>query len=190
MTLKRILLAASSALSLVASGPAFAQSIGQTGSISLGANQSVNLTQVNGSAIALGQTTMSASLPVTIASNQAAYPIFSAPTSASANGIAPVQTSAVATGLVVKASAGNLYDFEVTSGATAGEVLIHNTTTVPAAGAVTPVKCYILPANSTIGGSWTPPISFGTGISVSFSSASTCFTQTNSATAFISADAS
>ena len=34
-----------------------------------------NLTQVGGSAIALGQTTMSASLPVTIASNQSALPV-------------------------------------------------------------------------------------------------------------------
>jgi len=35
----------------------------------------MNLTQVGGSAIALGQTTMSASLPVTIASNQSAIPV-------------------------------------------------------------------------------------------------------------------
>jgi peroxiredoxin len=41
-------------------------------------NQSVNLTQVGGSAIALGQTTMAASLPVAIASNQSTLPISAA----------------------------------------------------------------------------------------------------------------
>ena len=39
------------------------------------AEQNVNLNQVGGSAIALGQTTMSASLPVTLASNQSALPV-------------------------------------------------------------------------------------------------------------------
>ena len=188
MTLKRILLAAAASLSLAAASPAFAQSIGQTGSFTLGSNQSVNLTEVGGAAIALGQTTMASSIPVTIASNQAAFPIFSAGTSTASAGLSNSVTSAVGTGLVVKASAGNLYDFEVTSGATAGEVLIHNTTSVPSAGSVTPLKCYTLPANSTIGGSWTPPLAFSTGISMSFSTASTCFTQTNSSTAFLSGD--
>ncbi len=37
--------------------------------------QDVNLTQVGGAAIALGQTTSSASLPVTIASNQTSFPV-------------------------------------------------------------------------------------------------------------------
>lgn len=40
-----------------------------------GATDNVNLTQVGGAAIALGQTTMSASLPVAIASNQSAIPV-------------------------------------------------------------------------------------------------------------------
>lgn len=45
---------------------------------SVPSNQSVNLTQVGGSAIALGQTTMAASLPVAIASNQSTLPISAA----------------------------------------------------------------------------------------------------------------
>lgn len=40
-----------------------------------GGGGNVNLTQVGGASIALGQTTMSASLPVTIASNQASIPV-------------------------------------------------------------------------------------------------------------------
>lgn len=41
----------------------------------LSANQSVNLTQVGGSSLALGQTLMASSLPVTVASNQTAIPV-------------------------------------------------------------------------------------------------------------------
>lgn len=43
--------------------------------ISGGTPQDVNLTKVGGTAIALGQTTMSASVPVVIASNQASFPV-------------------------------------------------------------------------------------------------------------------
>jgi hypothetical protein len=43
--------------------------------ISSSPEQNVNLNQVGGAAIALGQTTMSASIPVTIASNQSAIPV-------------------------------------------------------------------------------------------------------------------
>lgn len=49
-----------------------------TGSVSVSnfpATQNVNLTQVGGSAVALGQTTMSASIPVAIASDQSAIPV-------------------------------------------------------------------------------------------------------------------
>lgn len=46
-----------------------------TGSITPSGTQDVNLTKVGGASIALGQTTMSGSLPVTIASNQSALTI-------------------------------------------------------------------------------------------------------------------
>lgn len=46
-----------------------------TGTFTPSGTQNVNLTQVNGSSIALGQTTMSASLPVAIASDQAAISV-------------------------------------------------------------------------------------------------------------------
>jgi len=71
----------------------------------------------------------------------------------------------------------------------AGMVLVFNSTTVPAAGAVTPVKAYNLPANSTLIVGFDPPEKFTTGISVAFSIAVTPFTKTDSATAFISGDA-
>lgn len=44
-------------------------------SITPSGTQDVNLIKVGGTAVALGQTTMSASLPVTIASNQASFPV-------------------------------------------------------------------------------------------------------------------
>lgn len=166
---------------------ALAQSIGQTGSFTLGSNQSVNLTQVGSSNIALGQTTMASSLPVVIASNQSAIPTTTA--ASTTGGATHSQTSAVGASLVAKASAGSLYGFEVTSGATAGFVMIHDATSKPADGAVTPAKCYTLPANSTIGASWDAiPVNMTTGITLVFSTTG-CFSQTStSSTAFLAAD--
>lgn len=104
------------------------------------------------------------------------------------SGVAPVVTAAVAGGQVLKASAGNLYGLNVVSGASAGYVLVTNTTTVPADGAVTPLKCYAIPATSSLDLNLrAAPVYFSTGISVSFSTTG-CFTKTASATAFISGD--
>lgn len=116
------------------------------------------------------------------------------PSSASTAGVAPVQSSSVETGHVIKASGGNLYDFNVSADATLSAVtwaaLIFNSTTVPAAGAVTPVRCYIVPAGTTsISGSFQTPMYLGTGISIAVSTGATCFTKTDSAHAFISAGA-
>lgn len=114
---------------------------------------------------------------------------YSQPNAGANYGLVPVVSSAVETGHVIKASAGTLYGFNVTTGATAGNILVFNSTTVPAAGAVTPVKCYTVAANSTLEMGFTPPIYLGTGISIAFSSAASCFTKTDSSTAFISGDA-
>lgn len=115
--------------------------------------------------------------------------VHDAPTSDADGGIAGVVSTAVETGHVIKASAGNLYGFSCTAGAAGGRCLVHNSTTVPSAGAVTPVDCVIVAANSTVGVRYDPPLVLGTGISISFSTATTCFTQTDSATAFISGQA-
>lgn len=101
--------------------------------------------------------------------------------------ITPVVTSAVASGLVLKASAGNLYGLNVVNGTNAGYVMVFNATSVPADGAVTPLKVYQLPANGAMNLSFDPPIRFGTGISVAFSTTG-AFTKTADATAFISGD--
>lgn len=105
-------------------------------------------------------------------------------------GVAAVVSTAVETGHVIKASAGNLYGFQVTTGASAGFVMVFNSATVPAAGAVTPVKCYRVAANSSFGVSYSPlPLYLGTGVSLAFSVGADCFTKTDSATAFISGNA-
>jgi hypothetical protein len=111
------------------------------------------------------------------------------PTATASMGIAPVVTGSAAANLVLKAGAGNLYSFQVTSGASAGFVLVFDATSAPADGAVTPKKCYQLAANGTLGASWIPgpPLNFATGITVSFSTTG-CFTKTASATAFISGE--
>lgn len=112
-----------------------------------------------------------------------------APTTTAGAGIAAVVSASLETGHVIKASAGNLYGFNGTTTSAAGYFLVHNSTTVPAAGAVTPVKSYRVAADTSIEVAFDPPLRLGTGISISFSSAATPFTQTDSATAFISGDA-
>lgn len=125
-----------------------------------------------------------------IPNTDGSVPTTTTPSSSSGVAIAAVVSTSVETGHVIKASAGNLYSVSVSTGAAAGRVLIHNSTTVPSAGAVTPVDCAIVAANSTVALTYDPPLRLGTGISISFSTASTCLTQTDSATAYISGRAS
>lgn len=147
--------------------------------------------------VAVGQdtTTIAGSAPGTAASPSAnVLSSVNVASAASAAGVAPVQSASVETGHVIKSSAGNLYDFNVSADATlsaaAWAVMIFNSTTVPAAGAVTPVKCFLAPAGATsISGAFPTPLYLGTGISMAVSVGQTCFTKTDSAHGFISANA-
>lgn len=99
-----------------------------------------------------------------------------------------IVSPALTGGLVAKASAGYLYGVNVTTGATAGYVLVTNTATIPADGAIVPSKCVALAANTSLDLGWrASPLYSATGFSISFSSTG-CFTKTASATAFISVD--
>lgn len=92
---------------------------------------------------------------------------------------------ATAGNLVIKASAGNLYDWDVVGGAGAGFFMIFNSATVPADGAVTPITCVPVAIGAFVSG--TPavvPSTYGTGISVAYSSTG-CFTKTTAAVGFI-----
>lgn len=106
------------------------------------------------------------------------------PTPAAANAIAPAVTGGVAGSLVLKASAGNLYSWRVTSGASAGYVLVFNATSAPADGAVKPADCVAVAANSTVDHVATIPERYSTGITLVFSTTG-CFVKTLSATAYI-----
>ena len=97
----------------------------------------------------------------------------------------PVISTATESGHVLKASKGCLLAVYATTGASAGYLMVFNSTTVPADGAVTPVNCVYIPATTTIAMNWAPqpPEWYSTGISVAFSTTG-CFTKTASATAF------
>lgn len=115
--------------------------------------------------------------------------VVNSPTAAATSGTAGNATAAAASALVVKASAGNLYGLNVTSGAAAGFVMIFNAVSAPADGAVTPARCIPLAASTGIELNYRAlPMAFTTGITVVFSTTG-CFSKTASATAFIAADA-
>jgi hypothetical protein len=106
-----------------------------------------------------------------------------APTASAGQAIVPSSSTAVEGSRVLKASAGNLYRLVVNTGATAGFVGVSNTTTNPADGAVTPLVCRQVAANSTVLVEYALiPARFSVGISAWFSTTG-CFTKTQSNTA-------
>ncbi len=111
-----------------------------------------------------------------------------APTSDANAGIAQSSTPTAAASRVIKASPGNFYGYNVTSGASAGYILIYNALTAPADGTVTPVLSLPLAANTGVDTSYRTPEYFSVGIVIVFSTTG-CFSQTASATAFISGNA-
>jgi hypothetical protein len=121
----------------------------------------------------------------TIASASNAVPTNSAP-------LTQVATSALAANLVVSAVAVNLWSFDVSADTTLSAspwwIMIYNNTSAPADGAVTPAKCYALPAGATaFTGGFPSGIAFSTGITIGVSSTG-CFSKTAQTHAFISAD--
>lgn len=106
------------------------------------------------------------------------------PSALTSNGIVPVVSTAAEGSHVLKASAGNLYGVCVTTGASAGFLMVFNATSAPADGAVTPTEWIQLGANSTscISYGSGPPNAYATGITAVFSTTGP-FTKTISATA-------
>lgn len=116
-----------------------------------------------------------------------------APSAASDAGLTPTTSSALAANTVIKASAGNLYSFEVSADSTlsaaAWWIMVYNATSAPGDGAVTPLKCFALPSGATSYAAAFPvPVAFSTGITIGVSTTG-CFTKTASTHAFISGDA-
>jgi hypothetical protein len=100
------------------------------------------------------------------------------------SGVATTRTTAVAGSIVLKTSAGNLYGFNVVAGASAGYVMVYNSTTVPADGATQPFFVMPVAANAGIAYNFDTPLRFSTGIVLVFSTTGP-FTKTISATAFL-----
>ena len=95
---------------------------------------------------------------------------------------------APASALIVKGGTVLLTGVSVTSGATAGYVMVFDAATVPADGPVTPKRCIPLAPATGIEIDWRQsPLYFQQGAVVVFSSTG-CFTKTASVAAFISGD--
>lgn len=125
--------------------------------------------------------------------NTSPWLVTSTPSSASGAALTPVSSSALAANTVIKASAGNLYSFEVSADSTlsaaAWWIMIYNATSAPVDGAVTPLKCYAMASGVTaFTAGFQTPVAFSTGITVGVSTTG-CFTKTASTHAFISGDA-
>jgi len=92
---------------------------------------------------------------------------------------------------VLLAAPGQLYNvYAANATATAGFLLILNSTTVPADGVVTPLDCVALPANgnATLSFNPGPASAYSTGITAVLSSGANCFTKTTGViTGFIKA---
>lgn len=121
----------------------------------------------------------------TIASTSNAVPTAGAP-------LTSVQTSALAANQIVSASATNLWSFDVAADSTLSAapwwIMIYNNTSAPADGAVTPTKCYALPAGATtFSGGFPAGVAFSTGVVIGVSTTG-CFSKTASTHAFISGD--
>jgi hypothetical protein len=126
-------------------------------------------------------TTPSTPLPVTMSPS-------------SAVGVIPSPLApALATAQIIKGSGGSLYSFEVSADSTlsaaAWWILIYDAAADPGNGTVAPRKCYAQATGVTsVAYAWTVPIAFKTGIVIVVSTTG-CYTETQSAHAFISGDA-
>lgn len=134
-----------------------------------------------------GAGTAAAAMRVTYASDGATVPVATAPSTAATAGTSGNATTVAAGSLILKASAGNLYSFNAVSGASAGYLLVYDSATVPADGATTPRRAYVMAANSSIDISLPIPDRFAAGITLVFSTTGP-FLKTISATAFLAGE--
>jgi hypothetical protein len=124
------------------------------------------------------------SLPALAAGTNDIGGVYAAPTSSSSFAITPGSSAALESSHILKASAGNLYSLYAFS-TVSGFLMTFNSSTAPSNGAVNPVECIPVFANSfaTIDFSGVPPDNYSDGIVAAFSTTGP-FTFTASATAF------
>ncbi len=108
---------------------------------------------------------------------------------AAAQSVSKTRANPVASsGVVLRTGTTNLAGLNVVTGGTAGYVMLFDAATVPADGAVTPLRCMPVAANTGIDVNFrAAPLRFDVGAVVVFSSTG-CFTKTASATAFLAGD--
>lgn len=109
--------------------------------------------------------------------------VSTSPSGSATQALTAVATS-VASASLSRPSPGNLYSFQVTTGAASGYVLLVNAASAPLDGLIAPQQCIAVSANSTVGQAFDIPERFSVGVTVLFSTTG-CFTLTKSATAFI-----
>ena len=120
---------------------------------------------------------------LTTASAANPFPVAAVPATSTA--IAPVVSTALEASHVLKASAGTFYGGDAYAASVPGYVMLFDSATVPADGAVTPLKSWPIAASAGIAVGYNPPIACANGIVVVFSTTGP-FTKTVSATAFFS----
>jgi hypothetical protein len=112
-----------------------------------------------------------------------------APSTNAAAAIAPVATTVAASNVVLKGSGANVHSINAVTGASAGVVFLFNAISIPSDGTVTPVKAWIVAANSSLSEAFNPPLRLGTGATLAFGTGTSPFTLTASTTAFLSGEA-
>ena len=125
----------------------------------------VKTTTAGDTALTLGQATMSASLPVTLASNQPTQNV--TPQASTTGGSTPSHTmSAASTNATsLKASAGLLYGFCISNANAAARYFkLYNKASAPTVGTDTPVTTVQVPANGTVIRAYPVGMTFSTGI--------------------------
>lgn len=139
---------------------------GTTNLVALAANQSVNNAQIAGVATATGNGVVGTGVQrVAIASDNTAFSVNATlgtettkvignvgvvPSAVSTNAMSSGASTALATNLVVKASAGRLYQLYITNTKTTVQFIqVHNTTSLPADTAVPIYTSYLQPLSTT-----------------------------------------
>ena len=108
------------------------------------------------------------------------------PPAAPATPVVASSAENTAGGKILKAAPGCLLALYVVNSTTAGYLMVFNSTTIPADGAVTPIHCIPIGASSYqwINFAPMPPEWYSAGISIAFSTTG-CFTKTVSAALFM-----
>lgn len=124
----------------------------------------------------LGQKAMAASLAVTVASDQGAFPVSSS-ASAATGGISStsriVSAAASTNATSVKASAGRVYAIQGYNASTSVRyVKLYNKASSPTVGTDTPIKTLAVPPGAGFAFDWSHGYSFATGIALALTTGS------------------